>query len=223
MGGVGCLGPQGPASAELSQPGLVAREPVGEKAASVCQPRPSLQEAQEGLSLLLGMGWGLQAEGFLGMRRSPGPGTHPGLVILPPESNKAPGSPLGRTGHRPGAGWQERGNTRARTWHPEVQTGTCPASLRNSLPRGAVGPGWEANTLWSGPVLPGVWPVALSTSTELEPAAVMFLPPKGAETQGGRDAGWSQSWEHLPEPIQSPALLAHAPAYPSSGRLGEKA
>lgn len=51
----------------------------------------------------------------------------------------------------------------------------------------------------------------------------MFLPPKGAETQGGGDTGWSQSWEHLPERIQSPALLASAPAYPSSGRLGEKA
>lgn len=112
VGGVGCLGPQGPASVELSQPGLVPREPVGEKAASVCsgpQPRPSLQEAQEGLSLLLGMGWGLQAEGFLGMRRSPGPGTHPGLVTLPPESNKAPGQDRPQTWGRVAGEGQHQG------------------------------------------------------------------------------------------------------------------
>lgn len=88
-GGPGQAGPLHPW--ELRQPGPFPRESVGEQATVVpscpSHPSPSLGHKRFCLpSLLLGTGWGLQAEGFLATRMSPEPGTRPDSIKLLPES-----------------------------------------------------------------------------------------------------------------------------------------
>ena len=121
-GGPGQAGPLHPW--ELCQPGPFPRESVGEQATVVpsCPSHPSPSLGHKGHkrfclpSLLLGTGWGLQAEGFLATRMSPEPGAHPDSIKLLPESRiNHRDHPL-REGDAPGppscalVGWSPDGN-----------------------------------------------------------------------------------------------------------------